>query len=131
VPTAGGDIASVVLGIVRVGILGGILAAVLISVILMLDAYAQKLSLRLTTARPRWQYALLALGYGGITSIGVLTGMHYRSGWLVNVSGLFAIWSAAITLAMLGRTVCWGRVRRACWWHRPQWLGYEAVGATR
>jgi hypothetical protein len=121
--TGSADTASAALSVVRVGILGGILAVVLISAVFALDAYARKLSTRSTTARPRWQYALLALGYGGIAGAGVLAGMHYRSGWLVNVSAVFAIWTSAITLAMLGRAVCSGRVRRACWWHRPQWLG--------
>jgi hypothetical protein len=45
---------------------------VLISAVFALDAYARKLSSRLTTARPRWQYALLALGYGGNAGVGGL-----------------------------------------------------------
>jgi hypothetical protein len=118
---------SVALGIVLVGVVG----AIVLVFIAIFDAYAGRLSQRLTRARPRWQYLLFALGYIGITVVVVMVGLHYRDGWPTSIASAFTMWSSMIALAMLGRGLSWGRARRAFWWHPPQWLGSGSAGADR
>lgn len=116
-----GGVASQAAHTVLAGTIGGILFAAIV----LLDAYGERLSSTLTWVRPRWQYVLFALCYASPTVIGALEILRYRQGWLANVAAALVVWSSAAALAMVGRAASWGRVRRAFWWHPPQWLASE------
>jgi DivIVA domain-containing protein len=102
------------------------LFAVLIIPVAGLEAYGERLSSRLTSPRPRWQYFLFSAGYLILAGAGVLTGIRtegHPTGWWAGMVGAdLVITGVAFGLVMLGRGACWGRLRLLFWRNLPQWL---------
>ena len=95
---------------------------------------AQRRAVARATARPRWHYGAFAIGY--LIPFGFAAAefvrLHGRqpSWWpnapaerpVAELVALGLVWSVSFALAMLGRAVTWGTLRRYFWFHPPVWL---------
>lgn len=94
---------------------------------------AEKLRQAQAAPRPRWQYLMITAGWmaiaGGVIGAGLMLGLSRADpGWPARACAATGVWFAVFGLGMLGRAVCWGRVRTLFWWYRPLWI--PDAGAT-
>jgi hypothetical protein len=96
-------------------------------VLMPMYVYAEKLRETQAVPRPHWQYLAIAAAWASPATGLAYASLHIGPGWFARASGALAVWFAAFGLAMLGRPVCWGRVRDLFWWYRPRWIADEAA----
>lgn len=106
---------------------GGVLFTVVFALV-MTPVFLRCETLRQAQAmpRPRWQYLVISAGWmvmaGGFAAASLMLGPpHPWPAWLARACGGFGAWFAVFGLGMLGRAVCWGRIRNLFWWRRPLW----------
>ncbi len=94
---------------------------------------ATKVATTSVRRRPRWLYALFALGYAVPVALFVRAALQHarahtmnEGGWAAMAGGMVAIYCVIAGLFMLGRTLAWGRARRGFWIFPPMWLDNEA-----
>lgn len=125
-PSAGGSAGRQVLDVIGTTV-GSVLFTV-VFVLALMPVYLRAETLRETQAapRPRWQYLVIAAGWmamaSGLTAASLMLGLfHVGPGWLARTCAGSGGWFAVFGLGMLGRAVCWGRVRNLFWWYPPRW----------
>jgi hypothetical protein len=79
--------------------------------------------------RPRWLYALFALGYAAPVALFARAALQHarahtmnEGGWVPMAAGMAASYCVIAGLFMLGRALAWGRARRSFWILPPMWL---------
>ena len=112
-----GSAASQVLAIIRIGMAGGLVIALVLAVVAILQAWLKaRCASQTATARPRWHYLLAACGWLGTAFCFVLVSRWAGSGLAERTASAIGIWSGAYGLVMVGRAACWGRFRALLWW---------------
>lgn len=84
--------------------------------------------------RPRWLYALFALGYAVPVALFIRAALQHarahtmnQGGWVPMAYGMVATYCAIAGLFMLGRALAWGSARRGFWIFPPMWLDHEPL----
>lgn len=108
------------LGVLRAGLLGGLLTALVVVVVLVLGSRLNARRAPATAPRPRWQYLLAALGWLAIASCLALLSVWVGTGLPAHASTALSIWSGIYGLVLIGRAASWGRVRALLWWRDPK-----------
>lgn len=108
----------------------GLAAIALYFLLLPVTSRAEKLSAAQVAPRPRWQYLLYAAGWLAVTAGCVAGAIYVGTGWVRDPVGVLGWWCFVAGVGMLGRALCWGRVRPAFWWHRPAWLTGVTITAS-
>ena len=108
------------LGVLRAGLLGGLLAALVVVVVLALGSRLNARCAPATAPRPRWQYLLAALGWLAIASCLALLSVWAGTGLPARASTALGIWSGIYGLVLIGRAASWGRVHALLWWDPKQ-----------
>jgi hypothetical protein len=111
--------AGYVLGYARTIGAAALLLGVFVVVIVSLDDFARRLVGRMAGPRPRWQYLLLAAGYGCVAGLALFLAAGRGAGLAASIWGTAGVWAGLAWLVMLGRAVCPGRARRVFWRHLP------------
>jgi hypothetical protein len=102
-----------------------VLRAVLVGTVMavLIAVYAVVLGPRMnawrapaSAPRPRWQYALAALGWAGIACGFALLSLWIGAGLTARAAAALSFWSGIYGLVLMGRAACWGRVRALLWW---------------
>lgn len=119
-PAPQGSAMSLVLGVLRAGLLGGLLAALVFVVVLVLGSRLNAWRAPAAAPRPRWQYLLAALGWLAIASCFALLSLWIGTGLPARASAALSIWSGIYGLVLIGRAASWGRVRALLWWRDPK-----------
>jgi hypothetical protein len=119
VPAGQGSAMSQVLGVLRTGLLGGLVASLALVVVVVLRPRMNAWRVR-CAPRPRWQYLLAALGWLTIASCFALVGLRVGTGLPGRASMALGMWSGVYGLVLIGRAASWGRVRGLLWWGPKQ-----------
>jgi hypothetical protein len=130
---AGGADGRQVLDMARYVVGSVVFTVAFVLVLIPMYLRAEKLRQAQAAPRPRWQYLMFAAGWmamgGGLIAVGLLLGLSRPDpGWPARACVATGVWIAVFGLGMLGRAVCWGRVRALFWWYRPLWI--PDAGAT-
>jgi protein-S-isoprenylcysteine O-methyltransferase Ste14 len=95
---------------------------------------ATKVAATSVRRRPRWLYALFALGYAVPVALFVRAALQHarahtmnEGGWVPMAGGMVATYCVFAGLFMLGRALAWGRARRGFWIFPPMWLDHELM----
>jgi hypothetical protein len=110
--------------------------AVLIATALLMYA-GMRVSAVSVRRRPRWLYGLLALAYCAPIAIFVFFALGHarahtlsQTSWAAVTFGLTSTCCAFAVVAMLGRALAPGRLRRAFWLFPPQWLDHDLMATA-
>jgi hypothetical protein len=110
-----GSAASLVLGALRVGLVGGLLAVLVLGVVVALGPRVNAW-LAASAPRPRWQYLLAAIGWLAVASCLALLSLRIGTGLLARAATALSFWSGLYALVLIGRAATWGRVRALLGW---------------
>ena len=115
-PASQGSAVRLVLSVLRVGLLGGLLGALVIIVVVVLGSRMNAQRATAAAPRPRWQYLLAALGWLAVASCVALLSLRIGTGLPSRASTALGVWSGLYALVLIGRAVSWGGVRGLLWW---------------
>ena len=115
-PGSQGSVLRWVLGVLRVGLVGGLLASLVFVVMVVVGSRVSAWRAPASAPRPRWQYLLSALGWLAVASCFSLLSLWIGTGLPARASTALSIWSGLYALVLIGRAASWGRVRALLWW---------------
>jgi hypothetical protein len=115
-----GSATSLVLGALRVGLVGGLLAVLVLVVVVALRPRLNAWSASAANPLPRWQYLLAAFGWLAIGSCFVLLSLRVGVGLPARASAALGMWFGIYGLVLIGRATSWGTVRALLWWGHVQ-----------
>ena len=105
-----------VLSVLRVGLVGGLLATLVFVVALALRSRVKAWLAPASASRPRWHYLLAAFGWLAVASSLVLLSLWIGTGLPSRAGAALGIWSGLYALVLIGRAASWGRIRTLLWW---------------
>lgn len=111
-----GGAASQVLQIIRVGLLGAVIAVLVVAMALLLPARVRTWAGDAAAPRPRWQYLLAALCSLAVAACFALVGLRAGTGLAARLCYAAFLWSGLYGLVLTGRAATWGRIRNLLWW---------------
>ena len=123
-----GNATSQVLHMIGAGLLGAVLAVLVLMIGLFLPARIRRWAGDAADPRPRWQYVLAGLCLLVVAACIALLGIHAGNGLTARTCGAAFIWAGLYGLVQLGRAVSRGRARALLWW--PPLRGKARPGTT-